>query len=81
MHEMSIATAILEQAREQWEQRPDTRLTKIGLRLGDLAGVDVNSLTFCFEVLVKGTDFEPVTLEIEHTERDDLQMAFLEFDE
>lgn len=81
MHEMSIATAILEQAREQWQQRPESRLTKIGLRLGEYAGVDISSLTFCYEVLVKDTDFEPVTLEIEHADRDELQMTFLEFDE
>ncbi len=81
MHELSIATAILDQARQQWDLRPAGRLTKIGLRLGDFAGVDVNSLTFCFEALAKDTEFEPVTLDIERTERDDLQMAFLEFDE
>jgi hydrogenase nickel incorporation protein HypA/HybF len=81
MHELSIATAILDQARQQWDLRPGERLAKIGLRLGDFAGVDVNSLTFCFEALAKDTAFETVTLEIERTAQDELQMAFLEFDE
>ncbi len=81
MHELSIATAILDQAREQWNLRPGERLSKIGLRLGGFAGVDVNSLTFCFEALAKDTEFETVTLEIERTAQDELQMAFLEFDE
>ena len=81
MHEMSIATAILDQAREEMERRQQKRLTRIGLRLGDLSGVDLNSLSFCFEVLVKDTDFEAVTLDVERTAKDDLAMTFLEFDD
>ncbi len=81
MHEMSIATAILDHARQQWDLRASSRLTKIGLRLGDLAGIDVGSLTFCYEAIVKDTEFEPVKLEIEHTPLDELQMSFLEFEE
>ena len=78
---MSIAIALLDHAREQCDQRPGNRLTKIGVRVGELAGVDVDSLSFSFEALVKETEFEPVTLEIERTPRDELQMTFLEFEE
>ena len=41
----------------------------VGLRLGELSGVNADALTFSFEVLVKGTDMEPLELEIEHVRR------------
>jgi hydrogenase nickel incorporation protein HypA/HybF len=41
------------------------KLTKIVIRVGDLAGVDPDALSFCFEALVKETDLESVVLEIE----------------
>jgi hydrogenase nickel incorporation protein HypA/HybF len=32
-----------------------------------MAGVDPDSLGFCFEALVRGTEFEPLILEIEYS--------------
>ncbi len=65
MHELSIANSILDTVRAEAAQRPGARLTKVGLRVGELAGVDPDSLDFCFNVLVTGTELAPLALEIE----------------
>ncbi len=65
MHELAIASSVLEAARTEAEKRPGMRLAKIVVRIGDLAGVDSDSLSFCYEALVKETDLERCTLEIE----------------
>ena len=65
MHELSIANSVVDAARAEIEKRPGARLLKVGLRVGELAGVDPDALTFSFQALVKGTELEPATLEIE----------------
>jgi hydrogenase nickel incorporation protein HypA/HybF len=65
MHELSIANSVLETARLEIQKRPGARLLKVGLRVGELAGVDPEALNFSFQALVKGTELETATLEIE----------------
>lgn len=69
MHELSIAKSLLESVRAEIAQRPGARLHKVGLRVGELCGVNADALSFSFEVLVKGTDLEAVELEIESCPR------------
>src|SRR5271157_3212655 len=69
MHELSIANAILDAVREERERLNCARVIKVGVRVGELAGVDPEALSFGFEVLVKDTDLEPLTLAIESTFR------------
>jgi hydrogenase nickel incorporation protein HypA/HybF len=69
MHELSIANSILEAVRKERERLNGARVSKVGVRVGELAGVDAEALSFGFEVLVKGTDLEPLALEIESTSR------------
>ncbi|MGO9641999.1 MAG: hydrogenase maturation nickel metallochaperone HypA [Candidatus Acidiferrales bacterium] len=65
MHELSIATLVLEAVNAEAGLRPRMRVSKIGLRLGDLSGVDADALTFCLEALVKETELASAALEIE----------------
>ena len=65
MHELGIATNILDAVRAEAARRNGARVVKAGLRLGEFSGVDPESLSFCFESLVKGSDLEPLALEIE----------------
>jgi hydrogenase nickel incorporation protein HypA/HybF len=63
MHELSIAESILEAVRKELASRPGARPTRVGLRIGELAAVDVDSLSFCFEAVLKGTDWESLQLD------------------
>lgn len=69
MHEMSIANSVLEAVRAEARRFPDARICKVGLRIGELAGVDPEALSFCFDALVRGTDLEPLVLAIEYVPR------------
>ena len=66
MHELSIASSILDSVKAEAERRPGTRILKVGVRVGELAGVDPEALSFCFESIVQGTALAPLSLEIEH---------------
>ncbi len=65
MHELGIAGAVLDAVRDEAGKRPGARVTRVGLRVGELAGVDRDALSFSFEVLVQGTEFEKLGLHIE----------------
>ncbi len=64
MHELSIATAILDRVQAE-AHRHQAHICKVGVRVGEISGVDPEALAFGFEVLVKDTDFEPLALIIE----------------
>ena len=65
MHELSIASSIIEAVRAEADKHPGARVTKVGARIGVLSGVVPDALSFGFECLVKGTDLEPLALDIE----------------
>lgn len=69
MHELGIASSILDCVQKEAERHPDARITKVGVKIGELAGVDQDALQFGFEVLVKDTEWEPVALEVEYVPR------------
>jgi hydrogenase nickel incorporation protein HypA/HybF len=69
MHELGIATSILESVQAEARRNPDVRITKVGVKIGELAGVDVDALQFGFECLVKDTEWEPLVLEVESVPR------------
>jgi hydrogenase nickel incorporation protein HypA/HybF len=64
MHEISIAQSILDSVRTEALRFPGKHIEKIGVRIGALAGVDPDSLSFCFGILVKDSDLEPLELDI-----------------
>ena len=65
MHELGIASSILEVIQTEGKKRPSARFTVIGLRIGEVAGVDVDALTFGWEAITKDTEWESLKLEIE----------------
>lgn len=69
MHELGIASSIIEAVRAEVATRPGSRAAAVGVRIGELAGVDPDSLRFGFECLVSGTDLDPLRLDIEHVGR------------
>jgi hydrogenase nickel incorporation protein HypA/HybF len=69
VHELSIAQAILERVTEAAMRNGGARPTRVGVRVGEISGLDCDALAFGFECLVKGSDREPLTLEIEYCPR------------
>ena len=84
MHEMGIANSILQAVRKECRLHPGARATKVGVRIGELAAIDADSLRFCFETLacdtacpqchrratecISGDELELVYLEVEEDE-------------
>jgi len=81
MHEVGIAAGILDAVRTETAARKPARAIKVGVRIGEMAGIDPDSLAFCFEALVKGSDLEPLELAIEPGKADELEFAYLELEE
>jgi len=84
---MGIADSILTAVHKELHQYPRQRATKVSVRIGEFAGVDTESLRFCFEVLVKSYQLAPLELEIEWCQAggerrgDELELAYLELDD
>ena len=66
MHEMGIANSILTGVAAELERRPGMRATKVGVRIGELAGVDPDALNFAFEALTADTDLAGLVLDVEY---------------
>jgi len=62
---MSIAASVLDAMRAESALHGGARVTRAGLRIGELSGVAVDSLRFCLEVLVADTDLASVGFEFE----------------
>lgn len=69
MHELSIASSIIEAVRGELAARPNCRATSVGLKIGALAAIDPESLRFGFDALLKDTELDGVRLDIEHVDR------------
>lgn len=65
MHELAIANSILEAVRTELTRHPGRYATRVGVRIGELTAVDQESLRFCLEAIILGTDFDCLKLEIE----------------
>ncbi len=65
VHELSIVTSILGTVEAEARKRPGTKFVKVGLRVGEIAGLDNDSLTFGWDAMTRATEFEGLTLEIE----------------
>jgi len=63
MHEMSIATSILDIAEQSMNGHEN--LLSISVRIGELAGIEFEALEFCFKALKESSRYPDLTLEIE----------------
>lgn len=87
MHEMGIASSVLEVVHREMHRHPGMHAVKVGLRIGEYAGIDSESLRFSFDALVKNSEFEPLRLDIElcrvadRHRGDELEIAYLELED
>ena len=65
MHEMGIASSVLDAVRRETAKYPGSHPSRVGLRIGDWSGVDVESLRFCLEALTIDSDLSGLTVDIE----------------
>jgi Zn finger protein HypA/HybF involved in hydrogenase expression len=80
MHEMGIAQSVMEIVEKQLATHPGAQARTVGLRIGAYAGIDDSSLTFCFDCLKADTSLRDAALQIEHAERDELDVMFVEME-
>jgi hydrogenase nickel incorporation protein HypA/HybF len=65
MHELSIALSMIEQIAEESERRNGAAVEAVYLRIGVLAGIDPQALSFAYELACQGTELEGSHLQIE----------------
>ena len=65
MHEAGIAEYLVEVAEQHLRRVPHGPVRRLLVRIGEMAGVNPDSLDFAFECLSKGTGVEGARLEIE----------------
>lgn len=65
MHEMAIAEGILDIALDYAAQNDARQVQCISLLLGEMSGVETESLEFCFASLAKGTIAEKAELRLQ----------------
>jgi hydrogenase nickel incorporation protein HypA/HybF len=68
MHEMSIALSIIEAVESRARDEGGGRVSEIELVVGKLAGIEPESLSFCFSAAAKGTLCESAQLQIQKPE-------------
>ena len=65
MHEIGIASSILECVEEEARRRNGVHILAVGVRIGELSNVDKDALAFAMEALTRGTPLENLKLEVE----------------
>jgi hydrogenase nickel incorporation protein HypA/HybF len=65
MHEASIAAGILDLVRQHVPAEDARRVRAVRVRIGDMAGVVPDSLEFCFDAIIAGTELGSAFLEID----------------
>ncbi len=65
MHEITLCQRALELIEQQAAQNHATRVTGVWLKVGPFSCVETSALTFCFELVCRGTLAEGCELHIE----------------
>lgn len=66
MHEVGLARQVLDIAEAAAKEQGAQSITKVGLRIGAMAGVVPDALSFAFEVARQGSMAEQAVLEVEY---------------
>ena len=65
VHEMSVATGIVNVVRSKLTELAPCRLTALQLSLGELSGIDRDSLRFALDTLLADADYNGVEVRFE----------------
>lgn len=66
MHEMSLAEGILQIVEDAAAQQAFRRVTEVRLEIGALSGVEIEALSFCLDVVLKGSVADGARVELQH---------------
>lgn len=80
MHEMSIALEVARLVEEQLAENPG-RLLRVGIQVGDDAGVEPDSLAFCLETVLAEPPFSGAVPVLDRVSGDVLRLDFVEVDD
>ena len=69
MHELGIAEEVLAAIQKEAACHPHARVVRAGMRIGELAGVDISALQFAFDAMLPGTSCEGMRVEMESIPR------------
>ena len=64
MHEMSLAEGVLQIIEDAARAQIFSKVTAIWLEIGELSGIEIESMRFCFDAVTRGSLAEGATLEI-----------------
>ena len=81
MHELGLAQSIFDIVRANVPVGRAAGVREVRLRVGDTAGVLVDSLEFCFGVTVAGTPYASAVLAVDRVPGHDLQVVAVELDD
>jgi hydrogenase nickel incorporation protein HypA/HybF len=65
VHEIGIASSILECVETEARKRPGSQVLAVGVRIGELSNVDKDALDFAFEALTRDTPRQNLKLQVE----------------
>jgi hydrogenase nickel incorporation protein HypA/HybF len=65
VHELGIAQSVFETVRQAAAGHGGGRVTRIGLRIGEMSGVNADALRFAFQITVQDTELGQAELDIE----------------
>lgn len=65
MHEMSLAEGVLQIIEDYREREPFSAVRSVVLEIGELSTVEVESLRFCFDAVVRDSVAQGAVLEIQ----------------
>ena len=81
MHELSIALDVCRIAEEHVGPDALSRITAIGLEVGERAGIEVDNLEFCLEALLGSPPFGNAVPEIQRLGGDELRVLYVEVED
>lgn len=64
MHELSLMVSVLNIINEHAAIDHFSRVNRVCLEVGELCNVEIDALIFCFEIVMKGTQAEQASLDI-----------------
>ncbi len=64
MHEMSLAEGVLQLIEDSARKQEFSKVSTVWLEIGQLSGVEVEAMKFCFDAVTRGSVAEGARLEI-----------------